>query len=136
MFRVTYRNFGDHESMVVHHTVVTAAEAQTGLTRTGLRWYEVRNLNTTPTIYQQSTFAPLDQSNPLWRWMGSAAMDHMGDIAIGYSASGPSYFPSIHYAGRLSTDPLNDLTQGEAVMVAGAGNQEEHRGMACRSFRV
>ena len=123
MFRVTYRNFGDHESMVVHHTVVTAADVMTGATRTGLRWYEVRNLSTTPTIYQQSTFAPLDPTNPLWRWMGSAAMDHMGDIAIGYSASGPNYFPSIHYAGRLATDPLNDLTQGEAVMFAGLGIQ-------------
>ena len=123
MFRVTYRNFGDHESMVVHHTVVTAADAPNGATRTGLRWYEVRNLSTTPTIYQQSTFAPLDPANPLWRWMGSAAMDHMGDIAIGYSASGPSYYPSIHYAGRLATDPLNDLTQGENVMFAGLGIQ-------------
>jgi hypothetical protein len=123
MFRVTYRNFGDHESMVVHHTVVTAADAPNGSTRTGLRWYEVRNLSTTPKIYQQSTFAPLDPTNPLWRWMGSAAMDHMGDIAIGYSASGPNYYPSIHYAGRLSTDPLNDLTQGEAVMFAGTGIQ-------------
>jgi hypothetical protein len=123
MFRVTYRNFGDHESMVVHHTVVTTTDVQTGLTRTGLRWYEVRNLNTTPTIYQQSTFAPLDPTNPLWRWMGSAAMDHVGDIAIGYSASGPNYYPSIHYAGRLATDPLNDLTQGEAVMLAGTGTQ-------------
>ena len=123
MFRVTYRNFGDHESMVVHHTVVTGADAPNGATRTGLRWYEVRNLSTTPAIYQQSTFAPLDPTNPLWRWMGSAAMDHVGDIAIGYSASGPNYFPSIHYAGRLATDPLNDLTQGENVMFAGLGIQ-------------
>ena len=123
MFRVTYRNFGDHESMVVHHTVVTSADTPTGASRTGLRWYEVRNLSRTPTIYQQSTFAPLDPTNPLWRWMGSAAMDHSGDITIGYSASGPNYYPSIHYAGRLSTDPLNDLAQGESVMFAGLGIQ-------------
>jgi hypothetical protein len=123
MFRVTYRNFGDHESMIVHHTVVTAADTMTGATRTGLRWYEVRNLSTTPTVFQQSTFAPLDPTNPLWRWMGSAAMDHVGDLAIGYSASGPNYYPSLHYAGRLATDPLNDLTQGESVMFAGLGIQ-------------
>jgi hypothetical protein len=48
-------------------------------------------------------------------------MDHSGDLAIGYSASGPNYFPSLHYAGRLATDPLNDLTQGEAVLFAGLG---------------
>jgi hypothetical protein len=83
----------------------------------------LRNLSTTPTVYQQSTFAPLDPMNPLWRFMGSAAMDHSGDIAIGYSASGPNYFPSLHYAGRLATDPLNELTQGEAVLFAGLGIQ-------------
>ncbi len=123
MFRAAYRNFGDHESLVVHHTVVTAADPPTGATRTGLRWYEVRNLSTTPTIYQQSTFAPLDPTNPIWRWMGSPAMDHVGNIAIGYSASGPNYFPSLHYAGRLATDPLGELTQGEAVLFQGLGIQ-------------
>ena len=123
MFRATYRNFGDHESLVLHHTVVTAADTPTGATRTGLRWYEVRNLSTTPTIYQQSTFAPLDPTNPLWRFMGSPAMDHVGDIAIAYSASGPNYFPSLHYAGRLAADPVNELTQGEAVMFTGLGIQ-------------
>jgi len=53
--------------------------------------------------------------------MGSAAMDHNGDIAIAYSASGVNYFPSLHYAGRLASDPLNELTQGEAVLFAGLG---------------
>src|SRR5438270_6871748 len=121
MFRFAYRNFGDHESFVVNHTADTPADPST-TGRNGVRWYELRNLSTSPVVYQQSTFAPLqDPTNPLWRWMGSAAMDHSGDLAIGYSASGPNYFPSLHYAGRLSADPLNDLTQGEAVMFLGQG---------------
>jgi hypothetical protein len=121
MFRLTYRNFGDHESFVVNQTVDTPSDPNT-TGRNGVRWYELRNLSTTPIVYQQSTFAPLqDPSNPLWRWMGSAAMDHSGDLAIGYSASGPNYFPSLHYAGRLVNDPLNNLTQGESVMFAGLG---------------
>jgi hypothetical protein len=53
--------------------------------------------------------------------MGSAAMDHSGDIAMGYSASGPNYFPSLHYAGRLANDPPGELTQGEAVLFQGLG---------------
>jgi hypothetical protein len=48
-------------------------------------------------------------------------MDHTGNLAIGYTASGPDYFPSLHYAGRLATDPLNELSQGEAVMFQGQG---------------
>lgn len=123
MFRVTYRNFGDHEALVVSHTALAAADNPNGAARAGVRWYELRNLSSTPAVYQQSTFAPLDTSvnGPLWRWMGSAAMDHNGNLAIGYNASGPNYFPSLHYAGRLATDPLNELTQGEAVLFEGLG---------------
>src|SRR5204863_4959276 len=32
------------------------------------------------------------------------------------------------YAGRLASDPLNDLGQGEAVMMAGAGHQTHSSG--------
>ena len=121
MFRLAYRNYGDHQSLVVNQTVDTPSDPNT-TGRNGVRWYELRNLGTTPIVYQQSTFAPLqDQTNPLWRWMGSAAMDHSGDLAIGFSASGPNYFPSLHYAGRLAADPINNLSQGEAVLFAGLG---------------
>lgn len=123
MFRLAYRNFGDHESLVVNHTVeaVSTQTPPSGSPRTGVRWYEVRGLSSTPTIFQQGTFAPLDPNNPLWRWMGSVAMDGNGNLAVGYSASGPAYFPSLHYAGRLASDPPGELTQGEAVMFTGEG---------------
>jgi hypothetical protein len=123
MHRVTYRNFGDHESLLVQHTVAAVADEAMGGTRNAVRWYEVRNVSMTPAVYQQGTFAPFDPANPLWRWMGSAAIDHSGNIAIGYSSSGPNQFPSLHYAGRLVGDPLNQLAQGEALMFAGLGNE-------------
>ncbi len=113
MFRFVYRNFGDHESIVFNHSVVADA-------RIGVRWYEVRSPGSSPVIFQQSTFAPIDQ---LYRWMGSAAMDHQGDLAIGYSTSSPADFPSLAYAGRLAGDPLNALSQGEAQLYAGQGSQ-------------
>ena len=114
MFRLVYRNFGDHESLVVNHSVVADA-------RIGVRWYEVRNPGgAMPEIHQQSTFAPLDS---LHRWMGSAAMDRAGNIVIGYSTSSSSAFPSIAYAGRLANDPLNTLAQGEGQMFAGLGSE-------------
>lgn len=49
------------------------------------RWYELRGLSGTPTIYQSGTIAP-DTVNS--RWMGSMAMNKDGDIAVGYSVSG------------------------------------------------
>jgi Dockerin type I domain len=113
MFRLAYRNFGDHESFTVNHSVVADV-------RVGVRWYEVRGLSTTPIIYQTGTFAPIDQ---LHRWMGSIAMDRSGDIVVGYSTSSAADFPSIAYAGRLPGDTLGQMSQGEAQMFAGTGSE-------------
>ncbi|MCL4507453.1 MAG: carboxypeptidase regulatory-like domain-containing protein [Chloroflexi bacterium] len=113
MHRLVYRNFGNHESLLANHTV----DAGGGLA--GVRWYEVRDPGGSPGIYQQGTYAP-DTTN---RWMGSIAMDQSGNIAIGYSASSASITPSIRYSGRLATDPLGALSQGEQSIINGAGVQ-------------
>ncbi len=119
MYRLQYRNFGDHQSLVVNHTVDAGGE------RAGIRWYEVRDPGGVPLIYQQGTYAPAGSEH---RWMGSAAMDRQGNVAVGYSASSSNTFPSIRYAGRLVSDPLGTLAQGEATLFAGAGSQTHTAG--------
>jgi hypothetical protein len=115
MFRLAYRNFGDHESVVGNYTV------NAGSGRAGVRWFELRNVTNGPvTKQQESSYAPADGIS---RWMGSAAMDKLGDLAVGFSASSSSVFPSLRYAGRLAGDPLNALSQGEATLFAGLGSQ-------------
>jgi hypothetical protein len=111
MYRLAYRKFGDHESIVATHTVVAGAA-------TGVRWYEIRNPNSTPTIYQQGTFAPDSDS----RWMASIAMDHTGNIGVGYSVSSSGTFPSIRYTGWEVGNPLGTL-QSETFLVNGGGSQ-------------
>lgn len=124
MFRLAYRNFGSHESLVVAHTVNVSGVSPTtpGNLRAGVRYYELRrNLpGGALTVQEQATFAPADG---LERWMGSAAMDGSGNLAVGYSTSSLTSFPSIRYAGRLASDPAGGLFQGETVMVAGTGAQ-------------
>jgi len=112
MYRLAYRNFGDHESLVVNHSVTAGSVV-------GVRWYEVRNPGGTPTVYQQGTFAP----DSIYRWMGSMAMDRSGNIALGYSASSAQDRPSIRYTGRASTDALGTL-QAETIALTGAGSQQ------------
>jgi hypothetical protein len=56
--------------------------------------------------------------------MPSIAVDANGNTAIGYSTSSENIFPSIRYAGRFATDPLNNFGQGEAIMTNGGGSQE------------
>ena len=123
MHRLAYRNFGTHESLVVNHTVNVSGVAPTtvALHQAGVRYYEFRrNLpGGAWTVAEQATFAP-DTHN---RWMGSAAMDNDGNLAVGYSVSSLTLFPSLRYAGRLASDPPNGLFQGETTLLAGTGSQ-------------
>jgi len=112
MNRLVYRNFGSHEALLVSHAVAAG-------TGGGVRFYELRNPATTPTIFQQGTFAP----DNAFRWMSSMAFDSAGNIGMGYSISSSAISPSIRYTGRLTTDALGTMGQGEATIVAGAGSQ-------------
>lgn len=116
MYRLQYRNFGTHQSMVVNHTV-----DEDGNGHAGIRWYEFRDTNNGNgwSIYQQGTYAP----DADYRWMGSIAMDGQGNIALGYSVSSSQMYPSIRYTGRLASDPLGEMTFTEQEIIAGTGNQ-------------
>jgi len=50
-------------------------------------------------------------------------MDQSGNMALGFSLSGSSLNPGIHYTGRLAGDPLGQMTQGEGTIIDGAGSQ-------------
>jgi hypothetical protein len=114
MYRLAYRKFEDHESIVLNHTVDFD-----GADHAGIRWYEVRDPSGTPYIYQQSTYA----SNTGEKWLGSIAMDQAGNIALGYSESYSTTFPFITYAGRLVTDTLSTLPRNPQTIMAGTSAQ-------------
>jgi hypothetical protein len=114
-WRLAYRNFHDFESLVTNQSV----EAAPGVA--GVRWYEIRRTGGAYSVFQQGTFAPNDGVH---RWMGSAAQDKDGNIAIGYSVvNGTTVFPGIRYAGRLKNDPLGQITLTEGVIINGSGVQ-------------
>ncbi|HEX9333948.1 MAG TPA: DNRLRE domain-containing protein [Anaerolineales bacterium] len=114
MYRLQYRNFGDHQTLVLNHTVDV-----NNTDRAGIRWYELRNAGSGWSIFQQGTFSP----DATQRWMGSMAMDGKGNIAVGYSASSSTTYPAIRYTGRLAGDPLGQLPQGEGTLINGTGAQ-------------
>ncbi len=122
MMQLQYRNIGGTESLWANHTV--AASASTGYP-TGIRWYEIRDPNGSPFVYQQGTYMPNDST---YRWMGSLAVDGFGNMALGYSRSSMSMYPSIAYAGRLVTDTLGTLPQAETTLVSGTGSQSVNCG--------
>jgi len=114
-FRLAYRNFKTYETLMTNQSV----EAAPGVA--GVRWYEIRRTNGTFSLYQQGTYAPADGVN---RWMGSIAMDKLGDMALGFSVSNTTtVFPGIRYTGRLAGDPLGQMTLGEGTLIDGSGSQ-------------
>ena len=124
MYRLAYRNRGGVESLVVNHSVSAGGTKRASLT--SVRWYELRNPSAsttmaagTPVVYQQGT---LSASDGVSRWMGSVAMDKVGNIALGFSASSSSVLPSIRYTGRVPADTLGTM-QSENIIQAGGGSQ-------------
>jgi hypothetical protein len=118
MYRLQYRNFGAYQTLVTTQTVDVD-----GTDHAGVRWFEVRDSGSGWAIRQQGTWAP--DSND--RWLASAAMDGAGDIAIGYSVSSATLYPSIRLTGRLAADPLGTLTISETTIKAGTGSQTNNQ---------
>jgi hypothetical protein len=115
MVQIQFTNINNTPALWFTHSVLSNNV-------TGIRWYEVRNMSGTPSVYQQGTYQP--DSN--FRFMPSLAVDADGNMAVGYSVSSSAMYPAIRYAGRLVSDPLGTLGQGEATMIAGTGSQTSY----------
>jgi hypothetical protein len=116
-YRLAYRNFGTYESLVTNQSVEAPANIA------GIRWYEIRSPNSSPVIFQEGTYSP-GATDGIHRWMGSIAQDRAGNMALGYSVSdATATFPGVRYTGRLVTDPLGQMPQGEGTIVNGLGSQ-------------
>jgi len=114
MYRLQYRYLNGTPTLVTSHAVDVD-----GSDHAGIRWYELQDSGGGFGVVQAGSYAP-DTDD---RWAPSAAMDAAGDMAVGYSISSASTYPSVRWAGRLSSDPADTLGQGEATVVAGAGSQ-------------
>jgi len=132
MYRLAYRRFpGDHESLLVQRSVDTGTNDPTGI-----RWYELRapagstfKDADVPIIFQQGTHAPNDG---MYRWMGSMAMDHVGNISLGFSTANSSTRNAMWIAGRLVTDPPGQLAQAEELVQQGLGSTQPPAGPGAR----
>ena len=116
MFALPFRKFSDHWAMVCNSTVNVGSDVA------GIRWYELRSDGASAwTVYQQGTYSPDNNG----RWMGSINIDANNSIALGYSISSTTIYPSIRYTGRLDGDPLGQMTVGEKGIINGGGSQTQ-----------
>jgi hypothetical protein len=117
MYRLQYRNFGSvtGQGMVVNHTVDMNDPAG----HAGVRWYQLWDDGAGWYVRQQGNFSP-DASH---RWMGSIAMDVQANIALGYSVSSTSVYPSIRYTGHVEGVDAANTMVAEKTMWNGGGSQ-------------
>ncbi len=112
MWRAQYRNFGTHETLLMNFTADV-----NGADQAGVQWVELRDTGAGWTLFQEGTVAPDTDS----RWMGAIAMNGKGDIALMYNVTGTGTSPSVRYTGRLASDPLGTMPQGDNAVPGGTG---------------
>lgn len=120
MYRVTYRNTGIFDYLTFNQTVRSSPIGQTY--RAGVRVHSLRRnlaLGSPLNPFTVNTSATIGD-NAASRWMGSAAQDWQGNIAVGYSQANEEKAPSITYSGKLAGE--TDF-RTEAVLIEGTGVQ-------------
>ncbi|MGA9997243.1 MAG: HYR domain-containing protein [Pyrinomonadaceae bacterium] len=127
MFRLQYMNRGGIETLVSSTTVNVSGvtPSNRNLYQAGVRYFQLQKSSpgSPYLLYDNATFSP-DAGNPATgvnRWLPSAAIDHQGNLAVSYSTSSTSVFPSIWYAGR-DFNALGGLT-GEQHLFDGTAVQ-------------
>jgi len=132
MMSLKFRRFDDGREFLVFNQTVNV---QDGLRLSdgsspkqevaGIRWYQLeRRSRQSWRITAQGTYAPQPasvdrESGFIHRWMGSLAMDGVGNLALAYhlvnadDRPGRRLFPGIAYTGRLQEDLPERMTMPE-----------------------
>jgi hypothetical protein len=117
-----YQNLNGAESLWASHTINATSTGNP----TAVRWYQLNvtgnTVATTPT--QQGDIT----GSSLYRMIPSLSLDKNGDMAIGYTSASGSAYPTIRYNGRLVTETLNTLGQGESILISSSGPKSNNTG--------
>ena len=110
-FPLQYRNFGAHQTMVGTFPVDVD-----GTDHAGMRWFEVRKTGAGNWVLHQEGLVGGEAN--VHRAVGSIAMDGSQNIAMAYTRTGTvaPYYPSLYYKGRIASDPVGTMPQGEFVI--------------------
>jgi uncharacterized repeat protein (TIGR01451 family) len=123
MMQNQYSNIGGVESLWNSQTAGAGnPTTNTTSTQAAVRYYQLNVTGGTvaTNTVQNFTYSP---DATIFRYMPSSAVDRAGNMAMGYSTSNATTHPGIKYAGRLSTDAVNTITQTEQTLIQGGGSQ-------------
>ncbi len=103
-----------HSFLVESTGVAMNPGAPTTTARNGVRWYELQNLTTTPSVAQTGTIFDPTPGNAQtldikWYWIPSINVTGQGHAAVGFSSAGPFARANAAYTGRLAGDALGTM---------------------------
>jgi hypothetical protein len=108
----------------IYGSMTTAVSSASG-THAGIRWFELQDIHGRWNVAQQGTYVPADGNS---RWLESLNADQRGDLGMVFAVSGPDLYPSLHYTGRLASDPPGTMRPGQTLA---AGGGSEGTGAGC-----
>ena len=131
MYRLQYRKLGANENLTSAIMVnVSGVDPTSAATyQAAFRYVQFRKTTAAGaySVFDQATFAPdpVDGANGTDRFLPSAAIDNQGNLAVSFSKSSTSIFPTIAYAGRdfNAAGIPNAGLSGETTLFAGTGVQ-------------
>jgi hypothetical protein len=88
----------------MHGTGVNNAGVASAVDRDAARWYEITDLDTTPTLAQSGTIFDSAASNPLSYTYPTMGVSSQGHAVFGFSVIGAAQFNSAGYTTRLASD--------------------------------
>jgi hypothetical protein len=107
LFMATLRN---GRIWTVHNIQVNSSGvASSSGGRNGSRWYEIGNLDSTPTLIQSGTWFDSAATAPKSFWIPSITVTGQGHVALAGSSAGTNDRINAATIGRLATDPLGTL---------------------------
>jgi hypothetical protein len=119
MYRSNHANINGQHQLAMSHTVDAGGD------RGGMRWaiLDVDDYDNISLI-DTGTQAPNDGFE---RWMGSVALDTLGNLGMGYTRGGNNQPTDVYVTGRETTDAAGTLQQevecvdGQGVQTGGGG---------------
>ncbi len=100
--------------------------ASTHGVRNGSRWYEITNLDGTPTLSQAGTLFDTASTNPRGFWIDSVAASGQGHMALGSSYASANDFAGVATAGRLRTDALGTIKSAALAQISSSAYNQQN----------
>ena len=89
--------------------------AQPGGGRNAVRWYELQNLATAPSLVQSGTVFDPSGSTPASFWFGAIMPSGQGHVALGMTTAGAATRVNAAVTGRLASDALGTMNGAPVV---------------------